>query len=118
MKPLTTAAALDKGAIRADETYADPAKYKVDDFTITNIEEDGPAGTRSIRDILNLSLNTGATWELMQMGGGKINTHRPQYLARLHVNHYRFGTETGVEQGYESPRATSRNRPTMAPAST
>lgn len=103
MKPLTTAAALDKGAIRADQTYADPAKYKVDDFTITNIEEDGPAGTRSIRDILNLSLNTGATWELMQMGGGKINTTARNTWYQYMTDRYRFGKETGIEQGYESP---------------
>ncbi|HSH55430.1 MAG TPA: penicillin-binding transpeptidase domain-containing protein, partial [Candidatus Limnocylindrales bacterium] len=70
MKPLTVAAALDSGAVRANQTYADPAKYKVDDFNITNIEEDGGPGTRSVTDILNMSLNTGVTWLLMQMGGG------------------------------------------------
>lgn len=102
MKPLTTAAALDKGVIRADQTYADPAKWKVDDFTITNIEEDGPAGTRSITDILNLSLNTGATWELMQMGGGKLNSQARTTWYDYMINHYRFGRSTGVEQGYEA----------------
>jgi cell division protein FtsI/penicillin-binding protein 2 len=102
MKPLTTAAALDSGAIRADQTYSDPAKWKVNGFTITNIEEDGPAGVRSIRDILNLSLNTGATWELMQMGGGSINTKARNTWHDYLVNHYHFGTSTGIEQGYEA----------------
>jgi cell division protein FtsI/penicillin-binding protein 2 len=102
MKPLTTAAALDAGAIRADQTYADPAKWKVDGFTITNIEEDGPAGVRSIRDILNLSLNTGATWELMQMGGGSINQKARTTWRDYLVNRYQFGKSTGIEQGYEA----------------
>ena len=102
MKPLTTAAALDKGAIRADQTYADPAKWKVDDFTITNVEEGKSPGTRSITDILDLSLNTGATWELMQMGGGKINAQARNTWYGYMSERYRFGKLTGVEQGYEA----------------
>jgi cell division protein FtsI/penicillin-binding protein 2 len=102
MKPLTTAAALDQGVIRPNTTYYDPYHYKVDGFTITNIEEDGVAGTKSIADILNLSLNTGATWELMQMGGGEINAKARNTWYDYLSNHYRFGKATGIEQGYEA----------------
>jgi len=102
MKTLTTAAALDQGVIRPDTTYYDPASWKVDGFKITNIEEDGGAGTRSIADLLNLSLNTGATWELMQMGGGSINSKARAAWHDYMVNHYRFGEATGIEQGYEA----------------
>lgn len=102
MKPLTTAAALDKGSIRADQTYQDPSRWKVDDFYITNIEEDGGAGTRSITDILNMSLNTGVTWELMQMGGGSLNMKGRSAWYDYMVNHYRLGKSTGIEQGYEA----------------
>ncbi|HET8708688.1 MAG TPA: penicillin-binding protein 2 [Candidatus Saccharimonadales bacterium] len=102
MKTLTTAAALDQGVIRPDTTYYDPYHYKVDGFTITNIEEDGVAGTKSIADILNLSLNTGATWELMQMGGGEINQKARNTWHDYLSNHYRFGKATGIEQGYEA----------------
>lgn len=102
MKSLTTAAALDSGAIRANETYYDPAHFTVDDFNITNIEEDGGAGTRSIADILNLSLNTGATWELMQMGGGDINAKARNTWYSYLTQHYLFGKATGIEQGYEA----------------
>jgi cell division protein FtsI/penicillin-binding protein 2 len=102
MKSLTTAAALDSGAIRADQTYYDPAHFTVDGFNITNIEEDGGAGTRSIADILNLSLNTGATWELMQMGGGDINAKARNTWYNYLTNHYLFGRVTGIEQGYEA----------------
>jgi stage V sporulation protein D (sporulation-specific penicillin-binding protein) len=102
MKVLTTAAALDQGVIKPGTTYYDPASWKVDGFKITNIEEDGGAGTRSINDIVNLSLNTGATWELMQMGGGQINTKARQAWHDYLVNRYMFGKSTGIEQGYEA----------------
>jgi len=106
MKSLTTGAALDQGAIRANETYNDPAHWVVDDFTITNIEEDGGAGVKSIADLLNLSLNTGATWELMQMsnpGGTQITQKGREAWHNYMVNHYRLGRLTGIEQGYEAP---------------
>lgn len=102
MKTLTTAAALDQGVIKANTTYYDPASWKVDGFRITNIEEDGGAGTRSIADLLNLSLNTGATWELMQMGGGQINEKARNAWHDYMVNHYLFGKPTGIDQGYEA----------------
>lgn len=102
MKVLTTAAALDQGVIKPGTTYYDPAAWKVDGFRITNIEEDGGAGTRSVADILNLSLNTGVTWELMQMGGGQINSKAREAWHNYLVNHYMFGKPTGIEQGYES----------------
>jgi cell division protein FtsI/penicillin-binding protein 2 len=106
MKPLTVAAALDAGAIKADQTYSDPAKWKIDDFTITNIEEDGGPGQKSISDILNLSLNTGAVWTLMQMskpGGTEINQKGREAWYDYMYNHYRLGQLTGIEQGYEDP---------------
>lgn len=102
MKSLTTAAALDAGVIRPTTTYYDPAKWKINDFNITNIEEDGGAGTRSIADILNLSLNTGVTWQLMQMGGGSINQKARETWYGYMTDRYRFGRATGIEQGYES----------------
>jgi cell division protein FtsI/penicillin-binding protein 2 len=102
MKVLTTAAALDSGAIHASQTYYDPAHYTVDKFNITNIEEDGGPGVRSIDDILNLSLNTGATWELMQMGGGQINQKARSAWYDYMSKHYLFGKATGIEQGYEA----------------
>jgi cell division protein FtsI/penicillin-binding protein 2 len=102
MKTLTTAAALDQGVIKPDTTYYDPAHWTVDGFNITNIEEDGGPGVRSIADLLNLSLNTGATWELMQMGGGQINEKAREAWHDYMVSHYMFGKQTGIEQGYEA----------------
>src|SRR5204862_6194353 len=69
MKTLTASAALDQGVVTTKSTYYDPSHFTVDGYTIKNIEEDGGPGTRSLADILQLSLHTGATWMLMQMDG-------------------------------------------------
>lgn len=102
MKTLTTAAALNQGVIKPTSSYYDPSFYYVDDFKITNIEEDGGPGTRNIAQLLNLSLNTGAVWELMQMGGGKLDKQAREAWYDYMANRYLFGKPTGVEQGYES----------------
>lgn len=103
MKPLTTAAALDMGVVSKNTSYFDPSKFTIDGYTITNIEEDGGAGTRNVADILQLSLNTGATWLLMQMGGGQVNKQARERWYDYMSHHYRFGQLTGIEQGYETP---------------
>lgn len=102
MKPLTAAAAIDSGAVSRNSSYYDPSRFKIDDATITNIEEDGGAGTRNVADILQLSLNTGATWLLMQMGGGSINEKARTTWYDYMTKHYGFGKQTGIEQGYEA----------------
>lgn len=103
MKPLTAAAALNSGAVQPGSSYFDPGKFKVDDKEITNVEEVRGSGTRTVADILKMSLNTGATWLLMQMGGGQINEKARTTWYDYMSNHYRFGKPTGVEQGYEQP---------------
>ncbi|MDZ7744218.1 MAG: penicillin-binding protein 2 [Candidatus Saccharibacteria bacterium] len=102
MKPLTVAAALNEGVIQRDSTYYDSGFIEVDGATITNVEESGGAGTRSIKDILQLSLNTGATWMLKQLGGGEINKQARTTWHNYMTDHYYFGQYTGIEQGYES----------------
>lgn len=102
MKVLTTAAALNQGVINANSSFYDPGHWRIDGFNITDVEEDGGPGQRSIADILQLSLNTGATWELMQMGGGEINGRARNAWHDYMVNHYMFGRPTGVTQGYEA----------------
>ncbi len=105
MKILTTPAALDQGVIQPDTTFYDPAHWVVDSFNITDIEQDGGPRDQSIASILALSLNTGATWMLMQMsqqGGTQINQHGINAWYNYMVNHFRLGQTTGIEQGYES----------------
>ncbi len=102
MKSLTTAAALSQGVIKPGTTYYDPASYMVDEFKITNIEEDGGPGQRSIAQLLDLSLNTGAVWELMQMGGGQLNERARNAWYDYMSKRFMFGSATGVEQSYEA----------------
>lgn len=102
MKVLTTAAALNERVVNANTTFYDPAKWVVDDFTITDIEEDGGARQQSLATTLNLSLNTGATWLLMQMGGGEINLKARTTWYDYLTNHFMFGRDSNIEQGYET----------------
>ncbi len=104
MKTLTTSAALDQGVITPDTSFYDPGRWQLDGSTVKNVEEDGGAGPSNISKILNLSMNTGATWMLMQMGHetGKVNqTARNAWYSYM-VNHFQFGKGTGIEQGYEA----------------
>jgi stage V sporulation protein D (sporulation-specific penicillin-binding protein) len=102
MKIMTTAAALDQGVIQPDTSFYDPAHWIVDGFNITDIEEDGGPRQQNIASLLNLSLNTGATWLLMQMGGGQIDTKARDAWYGYMANHFRLGQPTNIEQGYES----------------
>jgi stage V sporulation protein D (sporulation-specific penicillin-binding protein) len=111
MKLLTTAAALNQGVIQPNTTFYDPAHWVVDGFNITDIEEDGGPRVQSIDSILNLSLNTGATWMLMQMGGGQIDAKARFAWYDYMTNHYQLGKLTNIEQGYEAatPVPTPQN---------
>lgn len=102
MKPLTAAAAMDQGVVGRYTSYYDPSYFVIDEAKITNIEEDGGAGNKTVQDVIQLSLNTGATWLLMQMGGGQINEQARTKWHDYMTNHYQFGKLTGIEQGYES----------------
>ncbi len=105
MKPLTAAAAIDQGVINKDTVYNDPAQWTIDGFKIKNVEESGGGGPHNIAELLNLSLNTGATWLVMRMGGSnsEINQQGREAWHRYMTDHFRFGKETGIEQGYEAP---------------
>jgi len=101
MKTLTAAAALDSGSVSPNQSYYDPSFYTIDGATVRNVEEDGGAATRSIADILRFSLNTGATWLLMQMGGGELNEQGRTLWNDYMTNRYGLGKITGIEQGFE-----------------
>lgn len=102
MKTLTTPAALNLGVITPNESFYDPAHWVVNGFNITDIEQDGGPREQNIASILALSLNTGAVWMLMQMGGGQIDQKGIDAWYNYMVNHFRLGQPTGIEQGYES----------------
>lgn len=101
MKPLTVAAGLDQGVITPNSSFYDKRYVQIEDATVRNVEEDGGARQKTVPEILNLSLNTGATWVLMQMGGGELNQKGRDAWHTYMTERYQFGKETGVEQGYE-----------------
>ncbi len=105
MKTLTTSAALDQGVIQPNSSFYDPAHWVINGFNITDIAQDGGAREQNIASILALSLNTGATWMLMQMsdpGHTQITAKGINAWHNYMVNHFRLGQPTGIEQGYES----------------
>ncbi len=107
MKTLTVAAALDSGSVSPGQTYFDPGFITVDGATVKNVVESSGSGTRSLADILRLSLNTGATWLLSQMGGGELNQQGREVWYEYMTEHYQFGKRTGVEQGPPSEESAT-----------
>lgn len=101
-KLLSLAAAIDSGAIRSDVSFNDPGKWVIDEATILDVEEQKAVGKQNLATTLELSLNTGAVWAFMQMGGGKITAEARQKLYDYYVNRYHLAGKTGVEQGYEA----------------
>lgn len=103
MKVLTAGAALDQGVVTTNTSYYDPGQWPLDGSIVKNVEEDGGAGTSNLTKILDLSMNTGATWLLMQMGHstGKVNTQARNAWHDYMVNHYQLGKSTGIEQSYD-----------------
>lgn len=105
MKTLTVSAALNTGAISSpSQIFNDPGSWTIDGSTITDIAQDSgdDKGNISVDSILVNSLNTGATWLLMQMGGGQINLTARDTWYDYMVNHFHLGSATGIQQGYEA----------------
>jgi stage V sporulation protein D (sporulation-specific penicillin-binding protein) len=102
MKTLTTTAALDQGVITQNQSFFDPGIWTVDGSPIQDVSIDGGAQNRTIESILVNSLNTGATWMLMQMGGGQINQKARTAWYDYLVNKFNIGNITGVQQPGEA----------------
>lgn len=100
-KVFTTATSLQKGVITPLTTFYDPGTWHIDGTNVSDVEEDHSTGQQSILSTLDKSLNTGATWMLMQLGGGQVNAQGRNILYDYFSNHFRLGKVTGIEQGYE-----------------
>lgn len=101
IKTLTMGAGLDSGAVNYNSTYNNTGSVKVDDTTISNVEEDPIFPNTSMTDVLHYSLNTGVVYVLQQMGNGSVNQKARETLDDYFENHYRFGKLTGIEQAGE-----------------
>jgi cell division protein FtsI/penicillin-binding protein 2 len=102
IKPLTLGAVLNEGAVTTDTSYFDAGFVQIGDRTITNVEEVSGSGTRSMRDILQLSLNTGAVYLVKQLGDGEVSQKARLRWHDYLTSRYGFGKATGVEQEGEA----------------
>ncbi len=85
-KAFTMGAALDSEAVTPDMTYEDTGSVKLDDFTIRNAL-DKVFGTRTMTQVLEESINTGAIFAQQKTGPEKF------YEA---VKRFGFGKKSGV----------------------
>ena len=73
-KPLTMSAALDQGVLTPDTAYVDMGQIKIGDRIIKNF--DGKAhGTRTMTQVLEESLNTGAVFAMQSVGEEKLKEY-------------------------------------------
>lgn len=67
VKPLTMAAALDKGVVTAKTTYNDTGSLTFNGYTIYNYDKRG-RGVTTMQNVLDESLNTGAAYAMQKVG--------------------------------------------------
>ena len=96
MKPITMAVGLDTGAVKPETTYHDAGYIVLDKAKISNFDGKG-RGTVPMQEILNQSLNTGATFVEQRVG----NKRFADYLFRLG-----FDKETGIDLPHEGENLT------------
>ena len=103
MKFFTIAAAINGGFISPNSTFVNTDCIGVLDAKICNVDK-GLNGLRTPMQILEFSLNTGATWALESMGGGGSppSMAAQNYYYNFLNNNYRFSAPTGVEVAGEA----------------
>jgi len=103
-KPLTLAAALDAGVIHEDTTYDDTGCVTLNTRTICNFD-DKARHLVPVQEILNQSLNVGATFVAQKLGIERF---------RAYFNAYGFNEKTGVDLPNEATNLTKNlNSPRM-----
>jgi cell division protein FtsI/penicillin-binding protein 2 len=91
VKVFTMAAGLRSGAVKPETTYRDTSNKRIGNTNIKNATI-RPVATRSMREVIRLSLNNGAIFVLEQMGGGQISPEGKQALYDF------FSTELLLDQ--------------------
>ncbi|MBI2463008.1 MAG: penicillin-binding protein 2 [Candidatus Spechtbacteria bacterium] len=93
MKPLTMAAAIDAGAIKASTTYTDTGEIKTGGYTIRNFDNKNH-GVQTMTQVLEKSLNTGAVFASQQLG---------KDLFRKYLLAFGLNEKTGIDLPGELP---------------
>jgi len=87
MKPLTMAAAIDRGAVTAKTTYNDKGYFVFNGSRIENYDGKG-RGIIDMQEVLNQSLNTGAVFAMQSLGKEKFQEY---------MTEFGFGERTGID---------------------
>jgi cell division protein FtsI/penicillin-binding protein 2 len=102
IKPLTMAAGLDSGAITAKTTYNDTGSLTLDGSTIYNFDKKA-RGVVDMQEILNQSLNVGASFIVRAMGKNNFANY---------MRAYGLNEETGIDlPGENHGRLENLNSP-------
>lgn len=101
-KLFTIATGLQQGSITPTSGFNDPGVWQIDGGSIADVAEDHSNGPETVFSTIDKSLNTGAVWVLMQMGGGQLNSKGRTALYDGFTNKFMLGQPTGIEQGYEA----------------
>lgn len=101
IKTFTMATGVDKGVVKATDTYNNTDFIQVEDRTITNAYK-GITGEITFQTALNWSLNTGFVTVAQRLGDGKsITLGARQTMYDYFHNKFRLGKLTGVELANE-----------------
>lgn len=102
VKTFTMATGIDKGVVKADDTYYNTDSIKVDDRTIGNATK-GHTGVITFQTALTWSLNTGFVTVAQRLGNGKeINLQARNTMYEYFHDRFRLGELTGVELANEA----------------
>lgn len=103
IKSLTMAAALNEGVVTPESTYVNNGYEVVDGVRIKNATPYEDNGQRTMTEVLEYSLNSGAIHALRQLGGGSINASARERLYSYLDGRYRLDEPTGIAQANETP---------------
>lgn len=102
VKTFTMATGIDKGVVKADDTYNNTDYIEVDDRTITNATK-GHTGVITFQTALTWSLNTGFVTVAQRLGNGKeITLKARQTMYEYFHDKFRLGKKTGIELANEA----------------
>ncbi len=91
-KPVTIASAMNEGKITPNTTYEDTGEVKIGGYTIFNYDRKAH-GVRTMTNVLELSLNTGAIFAERSLGND---------LFRSYVERFGFHEKTGIDLAGEA----------------
>jgi cell division protein FtsI (penicillin-binding protein 3) len=102
VKTFTMAAGIDRGVVKATDTFNNTDTIKVEDRTIGNATK-GKTGVITFQTALTFSLNTGFVTVAQRLGDGKsINRTARDTIYEYFHDRFRLGQLTGVELANEA----------------